>query len=203
MLNLLIIMFFGRTLCSEPPKTIHDIIQGNWNITKSELTNDGLEDPDSIVNYTLKLSNPKNNQTYFSDIYCLPSKNSFHDDIDESSSLQSHSLKLSLCYSSIDSDNCTNNEPFNFSFDDNFTIEGELIKSIDKVRRSVGVIYYPLNVSYSFTILSSYRAKLTLFDRDSGKVTVFRFMKEYETGFLTGFGKYASYLMRKMIFRMI
>lgn len=201
MINFFFFLFFNKALCSLPSKPIHEVIQGNWNLTKIDLTDDGLENPDTIINFTFSLANPENNQTYFSDIYCLSSTDSLDDRDDESP--QSHTLKLSFNFSSTNPDLPPENENFNLTLDDNFTITGELVKSIDGVRRSVGAIQYPLNASYTFTILSSYRAKLTLFDRDSGKVTIFRLMKEYDTGMFSGFGKYASYMMRKMVFRLI
>lgn len=202
-IHLLFFLFSTKTLCSVPSKSIHEVIQGNWSVTKIDLSNDGLENPDTLINYTFHLANPENNQTYFSDIYCLSLIDSNEDSNDESSDFQSHTLKLAFNLTSSESDHSTEIENFNLTIDDNLTIVGELIKSIDGIRRSVGVISYPLNTSYSFTILSSYRAKLTLFYRDSGKVTTFRFMKEYDNSRLSGFGKYASYLMRKMVLRMI
>lgn len=179
-----------HALCNGTEKPIQDVIEGTWNLTKLDLTNEGLLNPDSLLNYSFKLTSPEDNQTYFADIYGL-------------SSPDSHTLKLSFNFNELNSEHSSGKEYFTLIFDDNFTVEGELIKSADSIRRSVGAISRPLNTSYSFIILSSYRAELTLFYRDIQKTSIFRFMKQYDTGIFSGFGKYASYLMRKMLFRMI
>ena len=175
------------------------MLEGNWTMSKIDLTKEGLENPDTITNFSFSLSTPYRNQSYTSEIYCtspshLCPKNFLHPQ--SSPTDLKYSISLDLNFQSPDNTTIE----FNFTLDNNFTINGEFITSINGIVTSTGSFNSPYNFSYSFTFLSSYRAQLSLFDRNTGQVTIFRFWKEFDTHRSWEFGKYASFIARRILF---
>ncbi|OHS99078.1 hypothetical protein TRFO_08654 [Tritrichomonas foetus] len=162
---------------------LQDAIEGLWNVSRIEITNDGLENPD-VANFSFTLENPENNVTYISKL----TKTSSNDD-----QVGNISINFSVDFIS---------ENFTLFINDFLRIENKFVTSVDFVRRCVGATNNP-NFSYSFVFLSSYRAELTIFNRETGEVTVYRFWKQFHAERMSGFSKYVSYIFRKSLFRMI
>lgn len=170
---LLFISFVSFSLCdSYEVLTTPEVIEGVWNCTRVEVTSDGFENPDTI-NFSVV----------------------FHKDSD---GVYVGRVSGTDSEATIEYDDTSKAISFRFG---EYYIQNTISETENKVRHCHGTTEHP-NWSYTFVIMSSYRCMFTIFDRDSGKITIFRMMRQYETDKMTGFLKFATYFARKVIFKM-
>ena len=149
-----------------------ELIKGIWNCTRVEVTSDGYENPDTFN---------------FSVVFQEDSEGLYLGSIDNTNE------KAVIKYDSKTND-------ISFKFREIF-IQNKIVETENNVRNCHGAITNP-NWSYSLVIMSSYRVEFTIFDRDNGKVIIYRMMKKFSSDKVTGFVKFATYLARKMIFKL-
>ena len=181
MLFLLLINAFSL----DPIRPIHDMLRGEWNVSKIEITKDGYENPD-VKNFSFVLKDPIDNITYMTKItpYDLTSNAEFDP------------IELVLTVN-------PESENFKLSLNNLISVENNITTSVDLIRRAVGAVNSPYDFSYSFVLLSSYRAELSIFNRTDPTVCIYRFWKKFDVESTSSFGRYASYLLRRALFRLI
>lgn len=85
----------------------------------------------------------------------------------------------------------------------NQTIVTEKIKVTPDTVRYIDSYIHSNKIMYSFVILSSYRAELTLFDALNGHTTLYRMMREFDFQMPLGFIQYLQYFAQKILFHLI
>ena len=170
-------------LAHDPLQPLNEIILGMWNITRVEITRNGHENPD-VVEYYTKFEYAGKSGSFTGEFTRV---------LADKSEQGEHLLWVYV------SDNESN---FEFRVDDERVVSSTLTKSIDGIMSVHGALASP-DVTFSFVVLSSYRAELTVFNRETGEATTWRAMKEFESQKMSTFAKVCSYLATRSLFRAI
>lgn len=177
---MLVCVLVASALCVLEMEPLDEIFVGSWNITRVSVTEKGLENPDTL-SYELKLVRSGDSNTFIGEMNRI---------LSDHSTKGEHLLKIVM----------KEDRKIEFYIDDVLEIDAPLEQSVDNVLHLHGVLDRR-DVTFSFVILSSYRAELTIFDRQSKAVVVFRCMKDFESTKLTSVWRMLSYFAQKVIFR--
>lgn len=176
-------LLLGLTVANSKIQPLTDVIPGIWNITRVSVTKNGRENPD-VMNFSIEFfAEELANMFTGSFMRLLPDK-SWH---------REHEISIALG---------KNETMFDVAIDGSNVLSEEIDKSIDGIR-NVHTALESSDKTIAFVLLSSYRAELTIFDRSSDEVILYRAMKQYESERLNAFGKILSYFVRKSVFRFI
>ena len=170
---LFLFSFFLLVSSNDEVKPTQEAILGTWSISKVDVTHDSLENPD-VENFTLFVQNIQDEFHFEGNTSNGETVSIYFDHRNGTFTLEFSKSKLSI---------------------------SNIVKiTKNGLRGCHGALLVP-DVSYSFVILSSYRFELTVFNRETNKVTLYRMYKDFESNKLSAFAKFSSYLLRKSIFR--
>jgi uncharacterized iron-regulated membrane protein len=162
--------------------SLPDVIQGIWNITRVNITGDGLSNPD-VENYSVQFEPSIDPETYSATlIHFLPSKRQE----------DQHRLRLAI-----------NSTTETFSLDiESFTLNSAFTVSMRGTRHFYGALLEP-DVTFSFVCFTQNNAELTLFYRSEDQMIVYRCTKMYKRNVRQSLLGAILSIGQRMIFRIV